>query len=134
MTINLRGIANTAIQGINPNREITLRTGTYEIDPATLLQVPVYTDTILQGNVQSLTSDDLAHITALNLEGTVKAVYLYGNISGVVRASGQSSSELLFTDNIGGVVGVWTWNVFKVAEAWTNWCKVFVVLQDNEVQ
>lgn len=132
MALNLRGIANNAIQGINPNLPITLRMGSYQINPDTLLQEPVYTESQVMGNVQSLSNDDLAQVAAVNLEGTVKAVYLYGNVSGVVRSSGQASSELLFKDDIGGVVGIWTWNVYKVAEAWPGWCKVFAVLQENE--
>lgn len=136
MTHILRGIANAAIQGINPNKPMTLRmaTGGYTIDPETRLQIPVYTETQVMGNDQSLSSDDLNHVEALNLEGTVRAIYLYGNVSGVVRASGQGSSVLRFESDIGGTVGIWEWNVYKVAEAWQGWCKVFAVLQDNEVQ
>lgn len=134
MSSLLRGIANNAIQGINRNKPIALRTGTYQINPNTLLQEVVYTETQVMGNVQSLSNDDLRQIESLNLEGTIRAVYLYGNVSGVVRASGQGSSVLRFESDIGGVVGTWEWNVFKVAEAWDGWCKVFVVLQDNGVQ
>lgn len=130
--LNLRGIANASIQGINPNRQITLRTGKWEIDPADLIQKPIYTDTQVKGNVQSLSSDDLRQIESMNLEGVLRAVYLYGNVSGVVRVSEQATSVLLFSENIGGETKVWTWNVFKVAEAWNGWCKVFVVLQNED--
>ena len=129
--INLRGIANNAIQGINPNIPIKLITGKWAIDPIDLIQKPIYTEAIVSGNVQSLSSDDLRQIESMNLEGTLRAVYLYGNVSGVVRVSEQATSVLKFTADVGGDVQEWTWNVFKVAEAWTGWCKVFVVLQNE---
>lgn len=127
--MNLRGLANSAIQGINPNIPVTVRLsdGTFTIDPATLRQVPSYSDYQAQGQVQALDADDLKQINYLNIQGTIRAVYLYGSISGVIRPDNVSSSKLLFCSNESGLVKEREWNVFKVLETWADWCKVAVV-------
>lgn len=126
--INLRGLANAAIQGVNPNTQITVRISDgYEIDPATLRQVPSYLDYPAMGNVQALDGDDLAQVNNLNIQGTIRAVYLYGSLSGVIRPDSVSVSRLIFTSNESGVCKEREWNVFKVLETWSTWCKVAVV-------
>lgn len=133
--INLRGIANAAIQSINRNQLIKISAPDgYTIDPDTLLQVPQYTNVSAQGNVQSLSSDDLNQVAGLNQEGTLRAVYLYGNWGGVLRPDGQPNTVLTFTTNESGVTKEREWNVFKVLEVWSTWCKVAVVLQAELTQ
>lgn len=128
--INLRGIANSAIQSINPNLAITIGVpGGYAIDPDTLLQVPSYTEYQAMGNVQALSSDDLNQIAGLNQEGTLRAVYLYGNWGGVLRPEQLPNTVLKFATNQSGIVAEREWNVFKMLEEWQTWCKVAVVLQ-----
>lgn len=126
--INLRGIANSAIQSINPNSPMTVRISDgYAIDPATLRQVANYIEYPAMGNVQALDGDDMAQVNNLNIQGTIRAVYLYGNVSGVIRPDNVSTSRLIFTSNESGVCKEREWNVFKVLESWAAWCKVAVV-------
>lgn len=127
--MNLRSLANAATQAINPNTAMTVSVsnGTYTVDPATLRQVPVYTNHEGFGNVQALDGDDLKQIANMNIEGTLRAVYVYGGLSGVIRPDGVSSSQLSFFSNESGIVKNRTWNVFKVLESWPDWCKVAVV-------
>lgn len=128
--INLLGIANGAIQSINPNQTIRISVPNgYTVDPDTLLQIPGYLEQTAQGNVQTLSSDDLSQVAGLNQEGTLRAVYLYGNWGGVLRPDGQPNTRLWFTTNESGTVKEREWNVFKVLEVWQTWCKVAVVLQ-----
>lgn len=132
--INLRGIANSAIQSINPNQSIDVSVPDgYIINPDTLLQEPKYILETVQGNVQSLSSDDLKQMDGLNIEGTLRAVYVYGNYGGVLRPDGQPNSILRFVTNESGVTKARDWNVYKVLEAWPMWCKVAVVLQTEEI-
>lgn len=126
--MNLRGIANAVTQTVNPNIPVTVKVSSgYAIDPATLRQVPTYTETQVFGNVQALDGDDLRQVNNLNIQGTIRAVYLYGNVSGVIQPDEISASKLVFTSNESGVVQSREWNVFKVLEAWPTWCKVAVV-------
>lgn len=124
--MNLRGIANAAIQPINPNISIVVSIPNgYTIDPDTLFQVPAFITETAQGNVQALDGDDLKQISYLNMQGQIRAVYLYGAIAGLVKPDAQPSAVLTFAH--GGLSG--DWGVFKVLETWQNWCKVAVVYQ-----
>ena len=129
--INVRGIANAAIQAVNPNIPvIVLMPNGYVIDPDTLLQVPGYTETAAQGQLQALDGDDNRQIDSLNIQGTIRAMYLYGSIAGVMRPDQQPSANVRFTSNEGGITAEREWNVFKVLETWSAWCKVAIVLQE----
>lgn len=135
MSALLRSIANAAIQSINPNLTIGIHSPNgYTVDPDTLLQIPAYIEQFAQGNVQTLSSDDLDQIAGLNQEGTLRAVYLYGNWGGVLRPDSQPNTVLRFTTNESGVTKEREWNVFKVLEVWADWCKVAVVLQAEFAQ
>ena len=127
--MNLRGLANSAIQGINPDSPMTVRIsdGTYDVDPATLRQVPNYIEYPAMGNVQALDGDEMAQVNFLNIQGTIRAVYIRGNVSGVIRPDNVSTSRLIFSSNESGVCKEREWNVFKVLESWSTWCKVAVV-------
>lgn len=124
--LSLRAIANVAIQPINPNLPVTVFVPNgYTVDPVTLRQVPVFIETPGFGNVQALDGDELKQADALNIQGTLRGVYLYGAVAGVIRPDQQPSAELEFAH--GGVSG--RWGIFKVFETWQNWCKVGVVYQ-----
>lgn len=133
--INLRGIANAAIQSINPNQQITIGLPNgYAIDPDTLIQIPAYTTMVAPGNVQTLSSDDLKQVDSLNIEGTLRCIYLYGNFNGILRPDNQPNVTMTFVTNESGETRAREWNVFKVLEVWSTWCKVAVVLQADPEQ
>jgi hypothetical protein len=130
--LNLRGIANNAIQAINPNISVVVRLPNgYSIDPLTRKQVPTYIDTPAQGQLQALDGDDLKQIAGLNIQGAIRAMYLYGSVAGVIRPDGSSQSHVVFTSNEAGVTKSREWGVFKVLESWQTWCKVAIVYQES---
>lgn len=126
--MNLRGIANGAIQTVNPNIPVMVSvSNSYTINPDTGRQEPVYVSYMAEGQVQALDGDDLGQINFVNIMGTIRAVYLYGSVSGVIRPDETSSTKLVFSSNESGVTKDREWNVFKVLETWPDWCKVAVV-------
>lgn len=126
--MNLRGLANSATQSVNPNIDIVVEVSSaYTIDPATLRQVPTVTSYDAIGQVQALDGDELKQINFMNIQGTLRGVYLYGSVSGVIRPDDVSSTNLTFTSNDGGITKERKWNVYKVFETWPDWCKVAVV-------
>lgn len=130
--MNLRFLANSMTQAVNPNIPVTVSVSNgYTIDPLTLRQVPNIVSYEAEGNVQALDGDDLKQMNFLNIEGTIRAVYLYGSVSGVIRPDSTSSSKLSFASNESGIIKVREWNVFKVLETWPDWCKVAVVYVDG---
>lgn len=130
--MNLRSIVNAATQSINPNIPLTIKVSEgYTIDPATLRQVPDYVDYQGYGNLQALDGDDLGQLNYLNVQGTIRALYVYGSLAGVIRPDAVSTSRILLTSNEGGITEEREWNVFKVLETWPDWCKVAIVYSDG---
>ena len=82
---------------------------------------------ILIGQVQPMGWKDLQQIDGLNLQGTMRKCYLYGQVEAIVRADGKGGD--LITDPSGKV-----WLVNNVLEDWTyaGWCAVVVTLQNGE--
>ena len=80
--------------------------------------------------MQALDGDDLAQINGLNIQGAIRAMYLYGSIAGVVRQDSSPQSHVIFTSNEAGVTKEREWGVFKVLETWPTWCKVAIVYQE----
>lgn len=120
--MNLRGIANSVARVINPNTAVTVKVSTgYSIDPVTRKQVPSYTQYTGYAQVQALDGSDLKHLDGLNIQGTLRAIYLYGNLAGVIRPDTKGGDIIMIAGK--------TWLVVKVIETWPGWCKVAVNYQ-----
>lgn len=73
----------------------------------------------------------MRQIDGLNLQGTLRAIYFYGNVTGLIRASQTNGSLVTFPDNS-------VWMVAQVLETWgegltggNGWCKCVVVAQNG---
>lgn len=132
--MNIRGLANGMIQTINPNIPVTVKISQgFEINPTTLRQEPIFNTYNASGQVQALDGDERKQVEFMNIQGTIRAVYLYGSVSGVIRPDNVSSSKMTFTTNESGVTKPREWSVFKVLESWPEWCKVAVVYEGDGV-
>jgi hypothetical protein len=132
--LNLHAAVRPAINAVNPDQTIQWRRSTGYTIGAGLKQEPTYAaDEPVQGNVQSLTWTDLQHRDMQNIQGVARAVYLFGNVQGVVRPDSKGADLLVFPQNRGGTPQLWL--VAAVLETATpdamGWCKVGVVLQDG---
>lgn len=88
-------------------------------------QIPAYSAPVAaQAQIQALTFRDLQQIDGLNLNGTRRAIYLFGDIQGVVRVSSKGGDLITFAD--GSI-----WLTALALETWPDWCKVAAVLQDG---
>lgn len=120
--MDLRGIANLAISSINPNEIVGVKRSTgYSTGPGAR-QVPSYADPIYgPAQIQALDSDDLKQLDGLNIQGSLRSIYLRGSLAGVVRP-----------DQVGGDIvmrGAEVWLVVKVLETWPDWTKAVIVFQ-----
>lgn len=79
---------------------------------------------ILQAQIQPLEYRDLMQIDGLNLQGTRRKIYFYGQIDAIVRPTKQGGD--LVTTPDGNV-----WLVALVSEQWQNWCAVIATLQNG---
>lgn len=126
--MNLHAIVRGAITTVNPDISVTWRASTGYTNDAAGKQTPAYaSDVPIQAQVQALTTDDLAHVEMLNLQGIFRTVYMYGNKQGIVRPEARGGDILLFPQVPAGTVE--TWLIVKVPETWPDWCHVIACLQ-----
>lgn len=99
--------------------------GVYAIDkPQTLSSRGFTTSFILFGNVQPLSWKDLQHVDALNLQGTLVKIYLYGTIDAIIRKVKKGGDLIVAPDGK-------TYLVTSVFEQWGTWCAVLATLQNG---
>jgi hypothetical protein len=123
--MDLRSIANAGASVVNANAIVTvLRSTGYTIGDGGL-QVPTYAAPVTgPANIQALSASDIKQMDNLNIQGTIRAIYLRGVLAGVVRP-----------DSTGGDLVQWagkSWLVVRVLESWDNWTKAAIVLQTPE--
>lgn len=122
--MNLRGLANAATQTVNPNETVTILRSTGYTIGAGARQAPSYAaPAAAVAQVQALDGEDLKHLEGLNIQGVIKAIYVYGEISGTVRPA-TSGGDIIKRKG-----DTETWLVVKVIEGWPQWTKAAIVLQ-----
>lgn len=120
--MDLRGLANGVTATVNPNKTVTVRRSTGYTIGAGRKQVPAYADPVTgPAQIQALDANDIKQLDGLNIQGTVRAIYLRGVLAGVVRPDGTGGDLV--------EIGAETWLVVKVLEGWPTWTKAAVVLQ-----
>lgn len=122
--MDLRGIANSATVAINPNETVTVLRSTGFTVGAGARQVPTYAAPVEgPAQIQALDADDIKQLDGLNIQGTIRAIYLRGVLAGVVRPN-QTGGDLVKRND-----GAETWLVVQVLESWPDWTKAAIVLQ-----
>lgn len=120
--MDLRGIANSATSTVNPNIMVSVeRSNGFTVDGGAR-QVPAYATAVVgPANVQALDNDDLKHLDGINIQGTIRAIYLKGSLAGVIRPNSKGGDKI--------TIGSEVWLVVKVIESWPNWTKAAIVYQ-----
>lgn len=127
--MDLRGIANGVTSTVNPNETVTVLRSTGFTTGAGAKQVPSYAAPVSgPGQIQALDADDIKQLDGLNIQGTIRAIYLRGPLAGVVRPN-QTGGDLVTIAAPAPVALRGTWLVVKVLESWPDWTKAAIVLQ-----
>jgi hypothetical protein len=122
--MDLRGIANGVTSTVNPNETVTVLRSTGFTVGVGAKQVPSYAAPVIGPcQIQALDADDIKQLDGLNIQGTIRAIYLRGTLAGVVRPN-QTGGDLVQRKS-----GAETWLVVKVLESWPDWTKAAIVLQ-----
>lgn len=127
--MNLNAIANGAVTAVNPNLPailfISLGYTVYQFR-----QVPSFDQANVVAQVQPLSSGDLRHLDALNVQGAQKALYLNGTALAISRIKRTGGDLIAFAD--GALPEGNIWKIVASLEQWgTTWCRVAVALQDD---
>ncbi len=129
--MNLHGIVRGAITAVNPDIPGRHIQSTGYTKDAAFKQVPTYKSSEVRLQVQGVNGKDLAHMDALNIQGVLRTVYMYGNSAGVVRADGTGGDLINFRQT--KEHDDQTWKVVNVKEIFPDWCCVIVQLQTELV-
>ena len=136
--MNLHGIVSGAISAVNPQIRAQIRRSDGFSITAAGVKIPKYSYpcgefSMLQ--VQSLTFGDIQQLDGLNIQGTRRAVYAYGAISGLIRVGQKGGDIIKFAP--GALAEGDTWLCAHVLEQWNDgaavsaWCKIAITLQDG---
>lgn len=126
--MNLRAIANAAIQSVNPDIDVGYSASTGYTTNAAGTQLPTYASVVpVRAQVQAVRGKDLEHIANLNLQNLYRNVRMFGNTQGIVRPDAKGGDLLTFAQVPAGTIQ--TWLVVAVLETWPEWCSVIVCLQ-----
>jgi hypothetical protein len=130
--VNLHALVSGAIGVVNPPVFCTVRISTGYTVQSDGKQVPSYArfnDVPVQ--VQALSYTDLMKMDALNIQGTRRKGYFYGNIEGVDRQA-IKGGDLVQMPNLPTFPGPTTWLVAQVLEHFEGWTSVCLTLQLNQ--
>lgn len=120
--MDLRGLANGVTSTVNPNQTVTVLRSTGYTIGAGRRQVPGYAAPITgPGQIQALDANDIKQLDGLNVQGTIRAIYLRGVLAGVIRPDG-TGGDIVQIDGK-------EWLVVKVLEGWPTWTKAAIVKQ-----
>lgn len=126
--MNLHSLASNFISVVNPPVPCQIQVNTGAITNPDGTQTPGYASQItVQAQVQPLSQNDLRQVESLNLQGTLRSIYINGNVDGVVRVTAKGGD--LITVLAGPNAGLYLVN--KVEEAWPDWCHCIATLQDG---
>ena len=120
--MDLRGIANTVTDTVNPNISVTVKASTGYTIGSGLKQVPSYAAPVTGfAQVQALTAADLRHLDGLNIQDATQSIILRGALNGVVRAHSKGGDLV--------TIGSDTWLTVAILEQWPLWTRAAITLQ-----
>ena len=129
--MNLHQIVSGAIGVVNPQflGDIVSNTG-YTTAPSGRRTETTQTFPNVLMQVQPLTMKEIDHLDSLNIQGTLRAVHLNGNVQGLNRVSGKGGDVLMIPTKMTSAAKD-TWLVVAVLERFDadGWCRVAVSLQ-----
>lgn len=135
--MNLHSVVVGVISAINPLQPCSVQfsTGRSVPDGGDGTPVPTYAPPLaLQAQVQAMPTRDLRQADGLDLNGTYRRIWLYGDVEGTVRPTMQGGDLITFPGGLGRLPAGTVWLVVYPEEPWDNngWCSVVACLQNNK--
>lgn len=123
--MNLHGLAAGAIGAVNPFVPSAIKVSTGYTTDAAGTRTPTFSTVPGIAQVQALGFMDLKQIDGLNLNGTRRKIYFYGQFQGTNRPAQKGGDIVTLTD--GPNAGDWL--VAMVTEQWPDWCSLIATQQ-----
>ena len=134
MSLNLHQITRGAINAVNADTQCTYYPSTGFTPNAAGKQVPNYGPAqAVYAQIQPPSAMDLKHLEFMNIQGTIRSAWLYGDPQGISRIDARGGDLLQFPQYTGNPID--NWLIVKPDETWPvgngDWSKVFLVLQTD---
>lgn len=134
MSLNLHNIARPLIQAVNADTRCLYLKSTGFTPNAAGKQIPAYAPPLsVWAQIQPPSSADLKHMEYMNIQGTTRAAWLYGDPQGISRVDARGGDLLQFPQYTGMPND--NWLIAKPDETWPvgdgDWSKIFLVLQTD---
>lgn len=128
--MDLRSIANSVSDAVNPNMIVSVQRSTGYTSGAAYRQTPTYASPVSgPAQLQALDSVDLKQLDGLNIQGILRKIYLRGALAGVIRPN-STGGDLVTIAAPAPVMYRGTWLVVKVFEQWPLWASCAICLQE----
>lgn len=134
MSLDLHEIVRGAIQSVNEDTKAQwiVSTGYGTVNGR---QAPTYAPAVeVRAQIQPPSGKLLQHTNFLNIQGTLRSVYMYGNPQSVSRVDAKGGDLLLFPQNPGAPLDKWLVQLVE-EQGWNlddgSWSKVGVILQTD---
>ncbi|MBN6824636.1 hypothetical protein JRF84_34305 [Methylobacterium organophilum] len=135
--LNLRNIANGAIQGLNPNVIATVRRAAGYTTDASGKRTPSFTEIVVPVQIQPITTGDMQKLDNLNIQGVHRAIYVSAEVEAMIRVDKKGGDQIVFPR---GVMpedndNTTRWIVSAVLEVYqSGWRKCAITLQNSYSQ
>lgn len=124
--MNLNRVVGGVISSVNPRIFVQIQTSAGNTTNADGTVTPLYNPVVnVLAQVQALSGRDLRQIEGLNLQGTLRSIYINGEIDGIVRVQLKGGDLITLPDCS-------VWLVTLIPEPWTTtagWTKAIITLQ-----
>lgn len=129
--MDLRGYANQVSNVVNNNISVTWSPSIGYTAGTAGRQIPQYGTTVTgPAQVQALDGDSLRHLEKMNIQGTLRALYMYGSLANVIRPDSRGGDLIMIGPQSGAPPELQgTWLVIKALESWPSWTKVAILKQ-----
>lgn len=124
MVYDLFGITRNLTECVNASMQGILKiSDDFEVQEGSFRPVPKITELLIEIDVQSVSSSDLARLSNISQQSDLRSVYILGGIKGLNRPL-QTGGDMINFDGS-------DWKVIQVLEEWgtAEWSKVLVSRQ-----
>ena len=129
--VNLRAIANSITQAVNPNVYCQRWANSAITTAASGKRTPTYTKTTLNIQLQAMGDEDLKQMDSLNIQGVHRKVFCNPQVLAAIRVSSKGGDLLVFASGV--TPEGTTWLCTHVLERWPNWCTFAITLQNDNL-
>lgn len=128
--MNLHAIAGPYVAAVNPMLPVMVSISRGSTTLPSGKRSPTYALPVrMQAQVQAMSSRDLRQVSGLNLQGSMSAIYLMGDIEGLVRPLVKGGDLIRFPDGSVYLVVVALENWGATGSPAEQWSKVAAQLQ-----